>query len=227
MLRFVDNHAARHLVIVPGWGFDHRIFAGLDLPYDYHVFDSPSISNLTEEVRELVSRLHTEKISLLGWSKGGFAICEFAGTHPELVEEVFLVGVIRKYEKNELENMRENLKKNKAACLKRFYRRCFSTEEMARYQWFKRTLLKDHLETMPAEQLVRDLDWLGQVEIHPEDLQEIERISFLHGTADAIAPVEQAMALADVLPQSQLITFEQTGHMPFLRDDFTRRVYGH
>lgn len=227
MFRFVDNHAAKHLVMAPGWAFDHRIFAGLDLPYDYHIFDGPSISSLADEARELVSELDVQKVSLLGWSKGGFAVCEFAGKHPELVEEVSLIGVRRKYDSKELETMRRTLEKNRAACLKQFYRRCFATEEMAKYQWFKRTFLEDYLETMSAEQLVRDLDWLGQVEIRPDDLRRIEKISFIHGAADAIAPIEQARALADALPQSQLITFEQTGHMPFLRDDFKRRLYGH
>jgi len=227
MFRFVDNRAAKHLVVVPGWAFDHRIFAGVDLPYNYHVFDGPSISSLADEARELVSELDVQKVSLLGWSKGGFAVCEFAGKHSELVEEVFLAGVRRRYDSKELEAMRKTLVKNRAACLKRFYRRCFAKEEMPQYQWFKATLLEDYLETMSAEQLVRDLDWLGQVEIHPEDLKKIETVKFIHGAADAIAPVEQVRALAEALPQSQLITFEQTGHMPFLRDDFKRRLYGH
>lgn len=227
MLRLVDNHAAKHLVVVPGWAFDHRVFAGLDLPYDYHIFDGPSISSLTDEVKQLMSKLGVEKVSLLGWSKGGFAVCEFARRHPQLVEEVFLIGIRKRYDRKELEAMRKTLEKNRAACLKRFYRRCFATEEMARYQWFKATLLEDYLETMSTEQLVDDLDWLGQVEIHPEELRPIERITFLHGAADAIAPVEQVAALAEALPQSRLITFEQTGHMPFLRDDFERRLHGH
>jgi proline iminopeptidase len=227
MLRFVNKRAANHLVIVPGWAFDHRIFAGLDLPFNYHVFCGPSISSLADDVKELVSRLPAEKISLLGWSKGGFAVCEFAGRNPELVDELFLVGVRRRYDKEELEGMGANLKKNRTACLKRFYRQCFAKEEMERYQWFKNTLLTDYLETMPMQQLARELDWLGQVEIHPEDLKGIETVKFIHGTADTIAPVEQTRALADSLPQSELITFEQTGHAPFLRDDFKRRVYGH
>lgn len=227
MLRFVDNHAAKHLVMVPGWAFDHRIFAAVDLPYNYHVFDGPSISSLVDEVKELASKLNVERVSLLGWSKGGFAVCEFAGRNPELVEELLLVSVRRKYDKKELVGMQNNLKKNRTACLKQFYRRCFAKEEMARYQWFKNTLLKDYLETMPMEQLARELDWLGQVEIHPEDLKRIETVKFIHGTADAIAPVEQTRALANSLPQAELIAFEQTGHAPFLRDDFKRRVYGH
>jgi pimeloyl-ACP methyl ester carboxylesterase len=225
MLRSADNAAAKHLVIVPGWGFDHRVFAGLDLPCDHHVIDGRSTSSPTDGIRQFVSELGAGKVSMLGWSRGGFAVCEFAREHPELVEEVVLVGMRRRYDRAELEDMRRRLNKSRTACLKRFYRRCFAKEEMARYQWFKRTLLEYYLETMPAEQLIGDLDWLGQAEIRPEALGQIEKVRFVHGTADAIAPIEEAIDLVESLPQAQLIPFEQAGHMPFLRDDFARRVY--
>ena len=227
MFRFVDRHAAKHLVIAPGWGFDHRIFAGLDWPYDCYIFNGPRMSSLDDDVKALASRLDTGKVSLLGWSKGAFAVCEFAGKNPELIDELFLVGVRRKYSRTELKDMQAGLEKNRAACLKRFYRHCFAKAEMEQYQWFKGALLKSYLETMSMEQLTKDLNWLGQAEIHPQDLQRIEKVKFIHGADDAIAPVDQAIALARSLPQAQFITFEQTGHMPFLRDDFQRRVYGH
>ncbi|UCD51168.1 MAG: hypothetical protein JSW27_00780 [Phycisphaerales bacterium] len=226
MLRSVNKHAANHLVIVPGWAFDHRIFSGLDLPFNYHLFCGPSLSDLEDEVLELVSRLGSEKISLLGWSKGAFAGCAFARRHPEVVDELLLIGAREKYDTQELEAMRVSLQKNRAACLKRFYRQCFCREEMEQYQWFKDTLLADYLETLPMEELVRELAWLGRVEIRPADLRRIATVKFIHGTADAIAPVERAAALAAAVPQSELIAFEQTGHAPFLRDDFKRRIYG-
>ena len=227
MFRLVDRQTARPLVIVPGWAFGHQIFAEMDLPYDYFIFDGLSMSSLTEEVQDLLSDLGTQKVSLLGWSKGAFAVCELAGQHPEWVDELLLVGVRRRYERDELAAMRQNLLKNRAACLKGFYRQCFAKEEMERYQWFKATLLNNYLASMPTERLIDDLDWLRRVEICPDHLQKIEKVTFIHGTADAIAPVEQARELADGLPQSKLVLFEQTGHIPFLRDDFQRRVHGH
>ena len=227
MFRFVDRHAGRHLVVVPGWAFDDRVFAGLDLPYDYHIFSGSAISALVDEIERLVSELGTDRLSLLGWSQGAFAVCEFAGRNPKRIDELLLVGARRKYDGAELDHMRAGLSRNKSACLKGFYRRCFAREEMERYQWFKSTLLKDYLKTMSTEQLIDDLDWLGRVEINPDDLRQTERIWFIHGAADAIAPAEQAEALAGALPQAQLTLFEQTGHLPFLRDDFARCVHGH
>lgn len=227
MLRFVDRHAADSLVIVPGWAFDHRIFAGLDLPYNYYIFDATSPSILVDEVKDLVFRIDRCSVSFLGWSKGAFAVCELAARNPELVDELLLISVRRRYDKEELDNMRESLRKNKTACLKRFYRQCFSKEEMERYQWFKTALLKDSLETISMERLMGDLDWLEQVEIRPQDLRGIADVKLIHGVRDAIAPIEHAAELAGALPQSQLIAFEQAGHMPFLRGDFKRRVYEH
>ena len=225
MLRFIDHHQDRPLVIVPGWAFDHRIFAALGGPYDYHIFKGPSMAHLAGAAERLVSEFDGRKVSLLGWSKGAFAACAYAGRHPELVDELFLVGARPSYGAEELEQMQENLRKNKTACLKGFYRRCFAREETQRYRWFKDTLQESYLETTSTERLTHDLDWLGQVTIEPEAIRPVEKIKFVHGAADAIAPLEQARALAEALPQSQLITFERTGHIPFLRDDFWRRVH--
>lgn len=226
MFRFVDRHAGNHLVIVPGWAFDHRIFSRLELPFDYHFFCGSSPACFDNEAQELMNRLGVPRVSLLGWSKGAFAACEFASRDPESVEQLLLVGVRRKYEEQELDTMRMNLERNRAACLKRFYRQCFAKEEMAQYEWFKRSLLDEYLEALSMEQLTGELDWLGQVEIRPADLRDIETVKFVHGAADAVAPIEQAMVLADAVPQSELIAFERAGHAPFLRDDFARRVYG-
>lgn len=226
MFRLVDRHEDGALVIVPGWAFDHRIFTQMDIPCNYYVFKGSPTSGLTDAVRNLLSDLDMQKVSLLGWSKGAFAVCELAGRHPEWIDELWLVGVRRRYQREELTVMRENLLKNRAASLKRFYRQCFAKEEMERYQWFKTTLLESYLATMSTEQLIDDLDWLGRVEIFPDDLRRIEKVKFVHGTADAIAPVEHARELADGLPQSELVLFEQTGHMPFLHEDFRGRVHG-
>jgi pimeloyl-ACP methyl ester carboxylesterase len=227
MFRFIDRHKDKTLAVVPGWAFDDQIFAEMELPYNYYIFEGPSVSSLTDDVANLLSSLEVEKVSLLGWSKGAFAVCELADRHPEWVDELLLVGARRRYQTEEVKTMRKNLLKNKIACLKRFYRRCFAKEEMERYQWFKTTLLERYLATMSTGQLTDELDWLDRVEIRPGDLQKIEKVRFIHGTADAIAPVEEAQELADGLPQSQLVLFEQTGHIPFLREDFQRCVYGH
>lgn len=226
MFRFVDRHAVNHLILVPGWAFDDRIFARLELPFNYHLFGGPSLAGFDEAVLELMHGLSVSRISLLGWSKGAFAVAEFGRQNPEVVEQLLLVGVRRKYDKQELDAMRATLEKNKTACLQRFYRQCFAKQEMAQYEWFKRTLLDHYLEALPMEQLADELDWLGRVEIRPADLQKLENVRLIHGSADAIAPVDEAMALAAAVPQSKLIAFEQAGHAPFLRDDFARRVYG-
>ncbi len=226
MFRFVDRQATAALVIVPGWAFDYRVFSGLDLPYNYYIFDGPSLSSLAEDVEELTGRLGTAKVSFLGWSRGAFAVCDIARRTPEWVDELFLVGVRRRYDREDLEHLQKSVRKNKAACLKGFYRQCFSRDEMEQYQWFKRTLLKDYLETISIDQLTEDLSWLGQAEIHPQDLRDIEEVTFVHGAADAIAPLEQAADLANALPQARLVTLERAGHIPFLHRDFKRRLYG-
>ncbi len=225
MFKFADRKKKNHLVLIPGWAFDYRIFAALDLPYNYFFFCDESTVNFEDELKKILARDNIEKISLLGWSQGAFRACDFACKNPDTIEEIILVSLRKKYEKKGLENIKKYLIRNRKAYLYKFYRECFCKDEKDRYRWFRDTFLMDYLDKMSLDRLIRNLDLLWRVEIRPESLKKLKRIKLVHGRADTIAPVSQAIDIANFLPQSQLITFEQTGHLPFLREDFKRRLY--
>ena len=225
MFKFADRKKKNHLVLIPGWAFDYRIFAALDLPYNYFFFCDESTVNFEDELKKILARDNIEKISLLGWSQGTFRACDFACKNPDTIEEIILVSLRKKYEKEGLENIKKYLIRNRKAYLYKFYRECFCENEKDCYRWFRDTFLMDYLDKMSLDRLIRNLDRLWRVEIRPESLKKLKRIKLVHGRADTIAPVSQAIDIANFLPQSQLITFEQTGHLPFLREDFKRRLY--
>jgi len=225
MFKFIDRKEKRYIVLISGWAFDYRIFASLDLPYNYLFFCGESAINFEDELKKILEKNNIDKISLLGWSQGAFMASDFAGSNPGIVEEVILVGTRKKYEKEDLKDIKNYLVKNRTAYLYNFYKKCFNHQEKNFYQWFKNTLLKNYLEEMSLEQLAEGLDWLERAEINSGSLKKIKHIKIVHGCADSIAPIEEAVDLSDSLPQSQLITFDKTGHLPFLQKDFKRRLY--
>ena len=208
------------MVLFGGWAFDHRIFDTMKLPYNYIFFRGEAA-----ELKKTLEKNNINKISLLGWSQGAFAACDFAGKNPDAVEEVMLVGTRKRYEKEKLADIKKYLIKNKRAYLYKFYRQCFSKNEEDNYRRFSSSLLKSYLKEMSLERLIEGLDRLGQAEIEPAVLKRLKRIKIVHGLADSVAPVDEAAQIANSLPQSQFITFENTGHLPFLRKDFKKRLY--
>lgn len=227
IFKFVDRNQRSNLVLVPGWAFDRRIFDELTLPYNYFCCRNCKGDDFEAELKELLEQNAIEKISLLGWSQGAFAVCDFAGKNPDMVEEIILVSARERYEKKELENVKKNLIKNSRAYLYSFYRECFCPEEEKYYRRFKHTLLKDYLNLMSPEKLINDLNYLEKAQIQPESLKDISRVTIVHGQEDKIAPAEEARRIAESIEDARFVLFEQTGHLPFLREDFEKRLYGH
>jgi pimeloyl-ACP methyl ester carboxylesterase len=225
MFKFVDRSQTDYLVLIPGWAFDYKIFATLDLPYNYFHFCDQYLANFEDKLKELLAHNNIKRISLFGWSQGAFAACNFASKNPSSVEELILVSARKKYEPKNLQNIKKYISKNKAAYLYSFYRECFCKNEKDHFCWLKNTLLKDYLGTISSSHLVANLDYLSQLQIQPELIKKLERVKLVHGTEDKIAPINEAADIANALPQAQFICFEHTGHLPFLQKDFSKRLY--
>lgn len=225
MFKFVDRGKKQSMVLTAGWAFDYRIFATLDLPYNYIFFCGDSAADFEDELKHALVSHGIEKINLFGWSQGAFVVCDFAVRNPEITEYLILVSMRKQYEKAALEEVKRYLMKNRTAYLYKFYRDCFAPQEKNYYLWFKKSLLKSYLQDLSLEQLVKGLDRLGEAEIRPDLLRRLKNIKIVHGGADTIAPVQEAVELSNSLPNSQLITFAQVGHLPFLQEGFTESLY--
>jgi len=225
MFEVIDREEKDFIVLIPGWGFDRRIFSSLDLPYNYFMLrkGEPAL-NFEKALKKLLKKEGVTKISLFGWSQGAFLACDFAGKNPGIINEVMLVSARRKYEKEGLENIKKYLRKNKKAYLYKFYKECFSRQEADHSARFKREHLLDYLEEMRPEALIEALDRIAGSEIDPRPLEGLPKVKIIHGKEDKIAPLEEAMEIKKALPGARLITFENTGHLPFLREDFRARL---
>jgi len=194
------------IILIPGWATDFRIFKAV-------------------ESSKIFRQKPADKISLLGWSLGGFMAAEFASEHPDTIDELILVSIRIRYDPARLADIKRLLMKDKKAYLYKFYLESFSGADKEGLAWFKKNLLKSYLQDMKTEDLMRGLDYLSQASIDPERLRRVERIRIFHGTKDTIAPLKEAEEIGSRLPQTKFIPIAGAGHCPFLNRDFRDTFY--
>jgi pimeloyl-ACP methyl ester carboxylesterase len=209
---------AETLLLVPGWATDHRIFAPLDLEFNYLAAVSFSPRDFQEGLLSALRRYRLDRVAVLGWSLGGYLALEFARAHPERVMEgaLFAVGMRERYDAEAIEAMKARLARNKAATLRRFYEACFSPGEREARDRFERELLKSYLEQMELEPLLAGLDYLASAS--PADV----KARFIHGREDRIASVDDMLALTARRPGVELVRIENAVHAAFLNPEFQK-----
>ena len=216
--KFIDKGFKDLAVLIPGWATDYRIFGTLDLEFNYLVPLNLHPDTFEKDLLEALREHNVKKLSLFGWSLGGFLASSFASRHKGLIDRLILVSVRKKYDKDELDRIKINLTKNKRGFLYKFYSQCFFKKENMR--WFRKNLLKPYSEELDLNYLTDSLDYLRGAEMNPELLKPIKKIKIIHGECDSIAPLVEALWLKERLPHAEFISLKNAGHMPFLEDGF-------
>lgn len=216
------------IVLIPGWATDYRIFLTLQLDYNYLLPIKFSPFSFKKDLLEVLNKNSIGKVSLFGWSLGGFLAAEFALRNPDRVNELILLSVRRRFKRNILEEVRLKLKENAKAYLHTFYSQWFSPADKEGRLWFKKHLLNNYLRQMRLKDLLCGLDYLSQAELDTEGLGALQKIRIFHGKEDKIAPFKEALKIKSSLPQAEFVCLAQTGHAPFLNPDFKEVFYnGH
>ena len=213
--KFRDRGYKELLVLILGWASDYRIFNNLDLSFNYLFPDEFSVSSFVEDLAKELKVKKVKKISLFGWSLGGFLAGDFCCLYPQLVDKVYLTGIRKKYSKQDLDRARVFLKRNKAKYLNNFYQECFSDQKD--WQAFKSILLKEYIDKFSLECLLEGLNYLEKSELKKEAFKNIKKIEIYHGSDDKIANPDEAKSLARKLPQAEFICLKEKGHIPFWR----------
>jgi len=218
----VDRGRSSTLVLIPGWASDHRIFEALDLEYNYlmPVNFIPGIFN--ESLLSELKRRNLTKVSLLGWSLGGFAASEFASEHSSYIEELILVSIRQKYNRLDLEQIKKYLNQNKKGYLQGFYSQCF--HDLKYRDYFKQEFAEKYYKDLELDALIDGIDYLSKAEIKAEFLSKLEKIKIIHGEFDNIAPLAEAKKLSDRLSQAEFIVVNGMGHVPFLKQGFSKYI---
>ncbi len=218
--RFIQRGFKDTLVLIPGWATDYRIFERIDLPYNYLLAVKFDCFKFKRQLRDELNKRYMDKISLFGYSLGGFLACEFAREHPAMVEELILVSMRKCYDAQTLQGVESRLIKNKRAYLREFYAACFSAADKESFRWFKEHLLKDYIAGMELEGLARGLDYLRKARIGPGLFTGLRKIRIFHGEKDSIAPFQEAVKIKLNFPQADFISLSSAGHLLFLKKEF-------
>ncbi len=218
--KLLNRGFKKTIVLIPGWATDYRIFNALDLNYNYLLPVELYPLNFERDLRELLNREPIDKISLFGWSMGGFLASDFASKNTDRVDELILVSVQKKFSLDLLQDIKLKLKQNKRAFLYKLYFNCFSKEDKEGLSWFKEHLLISYIGELRLENLLCGLDYLSKTQINPESLAGIKRIRIFHGQDDKIVPLDGAHQIKSELSQAEFICLPGTGHVPFFNRKF-------
>ena len=178
--KFQDRGFQDNLVLIPGWATDYRIFDGLKLDYNYLLSTKLYPCNFNRDLLDQLDELKLSQVSVFGFSLGGFLAAEFATKFPERINELILLGVRKRYEEKNLEDIKCAIQKNKRIWLYKFYLNCFSLLDAQGLSWFKQNLLEEYLMNLSLNELVEGLDYLAGHPLVPESLIKIKKQTQRH-----------------------------------------------
>lgn len=222
IFKYLDRGQQKTILLIPGWATDYRIFNSLNLEFNYLLPLDFSPFTFESSILNALGEQGLEKISLLGWSLGGFLAAELSAKYPNLVEELILVSIRKKYKEAEIARIKELLKKSKKGYLYKFYGQCFSKK--ISLSWFKKNLLKTYCQQFELEYLLKTLDYLEKSQIDTQALSMIKRVKLIHGESDRIAPIDEAREVQEAIAGAELITIKDSGHIPFLETDLGKYI---
>jgi len=220
---FIPRGFGDTAVLIPGWASDYRIFAALDLPYNYLLPIRINFSDFQKELLGALEKNCLQKAHLVGWSLGGFLALEFAGQNPSRVKGLALLSIAREFDSNLLKEIESKIKKNKRAYLYKFYQDCFAAEDKAGWCWFRKNLLRDYVDTMELEDLIAGLDYLAVARLKPGDASGIDKVRIFHGEKDRIMPFSDAATIKSEFRQADFTALSGTGHICFLNPLFKEK----
>lgn len=222
MFKYIDRNKENTISLIPGWATDYRIFDSLELDFNYLIPEDFDPYSFEEEFLNAMRETGLERISLLGWSLGGFVAAEFSSKHPDLVDELILVSIRRKYKDKDLAEIKNYLLNSKTGFLCKFYDMCFCDKD--RPARSKRGLLEKYCDELELDYLFKTLGYLKNARIKPKSLNGVKKIIIIHGENDNIAPVNEAISIKDRLKNARFIRMKDTGHMPFLKEEFSAYI---
>ena len=219
------------LMLIHGFPFDHTIWNGVStllkdeftliLP-DLRGFgqsttvETPyTMSDMADDLADLLDHLGIEKAALAGHSMGGYVALAFAKKYPQRVSGLCLVA---SQAAADLPERKANRYKDADAVVQMGVG--IIAEGMtpklsadADLQAFLRPLMER--QTPPA--VIGSLKAMAERE---DLLSHLSSVAFpvilIHGDADKLIPIEHAREIQTVQPSAQLVALQGVGHMPMM-----------
>ena len=197
------------VILLPGWATDSRVFRTEGIKENILTLDCADPFAIEQTLLALLEKHALSRVTLVGYSMGGFAAAAFAKAHPERVASLVLCGIRRRYLPKQIAFVKKQIVADKDAYLRAFYSQAFA-DAAARAE-FDATLRDDYLRLFSCDDLDRGLDYLAQAAIECDALKDIPTTS-VHGRLDTIAPLAEAEAIA-AESGARICVYDDVGHM--------------
>ncbi|SDS90716.1 Pimeloyl-ACP methyl ester carboxylesterase [Paenibacillaceae bacterium GAS479] len=196
-------------------GIDFRGFGKSDGPWENYSYD-----RMADDVRAVVDKLGLERFTLVGFSMGGAIAVRYMNLHNEHgVSRLILAGAAApRFTRAEdfpygapvkqVDTMINDTHKDRPAMIEAFGKQFVGKQPSQPFaQWLSMICLESTAHaTVRAMESLRDEDLRG-------DLPAISvPVTVLHGVQDKICPLELAEKTLELVPQAELIRFEESGH---------------
>ncbi|MCH4986195.1 alpha/beta fold hydrolase [Macrococcoides goetzii] len=192
-----------------------------DKPLEIHMDD------YVEDVLTVLDLLYIKEAHFLGFGLGGSVAATIASKYPRYVNKLILISTgIRSYYEAEREFhnqyasiLRTMSRKERNAMLEDYMFKDVKTVK----KYYKK--MKDTQSSMTEKE--EDAVITSTVDYNPQKLDVIEvKTLVMSGRYDELVPVEEAEALAALLPASKLSIYENSGHGLLYEqyDDFVKEV---
>jgi pimeloyl-ACP methyl ester carboxylesterase len=190
-----------------GWrciAYDHR-GAG-ESPTDPAAI---TVDAMATDVVAVLDAFGIERCILAGESQGG-AIAQYAAARTPDRFDGLVLSAPSPTGRNEGSNA-DGCRTDYPAVVAGFVERCFPEADSDHIKrWAKNILLRAE-----PEQAARIIEMWGDDTVTDLDARELDLpVLLLHGTADAIVPIELSRALVEILPDAELVEFDGAGHVP-------------
>ncbi len=207
-----------NVVFLSGWAHDWRIMSASEADVNRIYVRQGIRRGFGPVLAYFLKKSIAGPVTIVGWSLGGFAAVDFAMVYPELVKSLVLVGIRRSYTPEEIQITKDELARDRRACLEGFYRRNFLPSQRHDWSVFKAILMEAYLNDMDLEHLMAGLDYLATAQIDKKSLSVCPTL-IVHGRQDVIASVEDVSKLANEAKVPVQI-IEEASHAAFLHGDF-------
>lgn len=192
-----------------GWrciAYDHR-GAG-ESPVDP---DRISVQAMVEDVAAVMDAFAVERCVLAGESQGG-AIAQYAAARwPERFAGLVLSAPAPARPRPGASSFADACRADYPATVAAFVEACFPERDVEHVKrWARNVLLRAE-----GEQAARIVEMWGDDGVEDVDPSAITAPALIvHGTADAIVPIDESRTLATQLPDVELLELDGVGHVP-------------
>lgn len=203
----------RHLLLIPGWGFDERVW-------------QPVVENLANDFRiSFDIDAITENAIVCGWSLGAMRAMELALHKPNAVSRLVLVGATPRFVQAPdwpeaqpprlLKDFAAAVVADPRAALHRFAALINRGDARARELTRRmNTLFAERIPT--TEALAAGLAALRDIDLRASAPAIHQPMLVVHGERDPLMPLATGRWLAEHLPRARMEVFEGAAHAPFL-----------